>query len=126
MRPPDGIMIKDLLPGADCNCPLDCEETVYNQEISQASFINKGPIMSTLASGDNYIRKLRQEQQNATKHDDWKLSNSIEIKLAEIFQTISVAHFYFKEPGIVQYSREELFGVMDLVGNYSFTRGSFF
>jgi hypothetical protein len=34
----------------------------------------------------------------------------------------SVIHFHFKELGIVKYSRDQLFGVMDIIGKYFFVR----
>ena len=37
LRPPDADTFDGMIEGAECNCPLDCEETVYSQEISQAS-----------------------------------------------------------------------------------------
>ena len=41
-----------------------------------------------------------------------KLNETIDAVLKES----SVIHFYFKQTGIVQYSRDELYGIMDLVG----------
>ena len=41
-------------------------------------------------------------------------------KLNETIQDIinfsSVVHFYFKETGVVLYNRDELYGIMDLIG----------
>ena len=35
----------------------------------------------------------------------------------DILDRASVVHFYFKETGIVQYSREQLYSIMDVIGN---------
>ena len=35
----------------------------------------------------------------------------------DILDSASVVHFYFKERGIVQYSREQLYSMMDVIGN---------
>ena len=36
-----------------------------------------------------------------------------------------MAHFYFKELGIVKYSRDELFGIMDVIGKRTIFTTSF-
>ena len=37
-------------------------------------------------------------------------------KYVDSQQNFSMAHFYFKELGIVKYSRDELYGIMDVIG----------
>ena len=42
LRPPESDGYEGMIDGAAfCNCPLDCEETVYSQEISQAECFKK-------------------------------------------------------------------------------------
>ena len=40
----------------------------------------------------------------------------LKMKIEQITKKSSVIHFYFKETGIVLYLREELYGIMDLIG----------
>ncbi len=42
----------------------------------------------------------------------------LEKKLEAIQKNTSLVHFYFKELGVVNYSRDELYGTMDLVGRW--------
>ena len=125
LKPPAEAEFLSSLIGVECNCPLDCEETIYNQELSQASLIDNGNLMIFLKSEDQLLGKMEMQIRNITKKllkspslppkEKMKM-NKLNQTMHDIIETASVVHFYFKELGIVQYSREELFGVMDLVG----------
>lgn len=36
--------------------------------------------------------------------------------IASYIRDMSMVHFYFKELGVVKYSRDELFGILDVIG----------
>ena len=40
--------------------------------------------------------------------------------LREIKTSSSLVHIYFKELGIIKYSRNELYGIMDVIGTHSY------
>ena len=40
-------------------------------------------------------------------------------QIDELHYNASVVHIYFKELGVVKYSRDELFGLIDVIGAYS-------
>lgn len=111
----DTTNIEDLIQGTQCNCPLDCEETVYSQELSQANTVGRGTTFSRLKAKGNYLWKLQESIDNATTPAKAK---KLENLYKEIMNSSSLVHFYFKETGIVQYTREELYGIMDLVAAF--------
>ena len=39
-------------------------------------------------------------------------------QIDEVHYNASVVHIYFKELGVVKYSRDELFGLIDVIGDY--------
>ena len=41
-----------------------------------------------------------------------KLQDSV----LEVLSNVTPMHIYFKELGVVQYSRDELYGIMDVIG----------
>lgn len=41
-------------------------------------------------------------------------------KLMELKGNFSVAHMFFKDHGIVKYSRDELYGIMDVIGKLDY------
>ena len=114
LRPPDKESFEDMIEGANCTCPNDCEETIYSQEISQARIRPKSNIFNRLSAKPNYLWKLRDlvSKDTTSESKAKKLNETID----DIEQYSSVVHFYFKQTGIVQYSRDELYGIMDLVG----------
>ena len=59
---------------------------------------------------ENKIDKKIDEDKNKTAMRLKKLRD-------DILNSASVVHFYFKERGIVQYSREQLYSIMDVIGN---------
>jgi len=56
-----------LVLGADCNCPSQCEETVYFQENSQANFRPDSLIFDRLKDTYKPIQKLIEDIANLTK-----------------------------------------------------------
>ena len=103
-----------MIQGANCSCPMDCEETVYNQEISQANIRQKSNIFNRLKVKPNYLWQL-QDQMEKNKNSTKKV-RKFNQTIQDIIETSSVVHFYFKESGVVLFTRDELYGIMDLVG----------
>ena len=56
--------------------------------------------------------KLYEEQGKSTRRLQQAFDN--------ILTQSSMVHIYFKELGIVKYSRDELYGTMDVIGNAEF------
>ena len=110
-----------LIPGISCECPIDCDEVIYTQEMSQASLkLENSPIFVFMSTKDNFLGKLDEKIDNST-NDGFSVTNvkkvvALKKKRQQIIDKSSVVHFYFKEPGIVKYSREELYGTMDVIG----------
>ena len=51
---------------------------------------------------------------------DGKLSNHfISFQLGESTEEIAVLHVYFKQLGIIQYIRDELYSIIDFIGNHN-------
>ena len=63
----------------------------------------------------NYLWKANEILKTASENNKLFL----EEKIKQITEKSSVIHFYFKETGIVLYLREELYGIMDLIGKSS-------
>ena len=111
------------MTGTYCNCPLECEATLYSQEMSQAD-------RRTGLETDKYMepplfQKMRSQKHLAIHILDKKIKEKMDegivptklMKLRDdILDSASVVHFYFKERGIVQYSREQLYSIMDVIG----------
>ena len=118
LRPPDADTFDGMIDGATCNCPLDCEETVYSQEISQASIRSGSNIFNRLKVKPNYLWQLKDLMEKNTTSENKR--NKLNQTINDITSHGSVVHFYFKETGVVLYNRDELYGIMDLVGKILF------
>ena len=92
----------ELINGASCNCPNDCEEVTYSQEISQARIgqLNEEFEQSILKDGFNKYGKLLKKSKNES------IPSEKRDKYARTFDTakvdFSIVHFYFKELGLVK------------------------
>ena len=105
-----------LILGISCECPDNCDEVIYTQEMSQANLrLANSQIFDVMSTKGNYLWLLDEQIKNSTKEIKVK---ALKEKRQEVIDTSSVVHFYFKEPGIVKYTREELYGTMDVIGNY--------
>ena len=119
LRPPDADTFDGMIEGAECNCPLDCEETVYSQEISQATIRSGNNIFNRLKVKPNYLWQLKDLMEKNTTSENKR--NKLNQTINDITSHGSVVHFYFKETGVVLYNRDELYGIMDLVGKILFS-----
>ena len=70
LRPPDNAVFENMIKGANCNCPMDCQDTVYTQEISQANMRPNSNIFNRLRVKPNYLwhlQDLMEKNSNNTK-----------------------------------------------------------
>ena len=107
------------LKGTYCNCPVECESTIYTQELSQATRMNTAyitPLMGKLYQKHLAIGILDKKIENATEYGKIKLEKKYKRVKSDLLFYSSIVHFYFKERGIVQYSREQLYTPMDVIG----------
>ena len=54
---------------------------------------------------------------NSYPEKDKNRRKAIEAHLTSVQNQITVIHIYFKELGIILYSRDEIYGIMDVIGN---------
>lgn len=104
----------DLLEGANCYCPTDCTETVYTQEMSQAQLMNPSRVHELVQNEYSVAKKLKQLSQNETLSHEMR--NVFSRRLDSLLKDVTFVHIYFKELGIVKYSRDELYSIMDVIG----------
>ena len=55
---------QNFIPGPNCNCPSDCEETIYSQEMSQANMKYKNRFMEKLHRPGKLLNKLQTQIDN--------------------------------------------------------------
>lgn len=97
-----------------CNCPNDCEETLYFQEMSESFVKKKSEFFRYLKnSPDNIVGRLVEEAKNMTFPQQKK---RLYQRIEDIETTGSIVHVYFKELGIVKYSRDQVYSAMDVIG----------
>jgi amiloride-sensitive sodium channel len=101
-----------LISGSDCECPNDCEETLYFQEMSQADLKEDSRFFKRMHKPKNVLWHLNETIHNTTK--DTKRAQ-LQAVYDDVIESSSLVHIYFKELGIVKYSRDELYGIMDVI-----------
>ena len=57
---------QNFIPGPNCNCPSDCEETIYSQEMSQANMKYKNRFIEKLHRPGKLLNKLKTQIDNLT------------------------------------------------------------
>ena len=99
---------------SSCFCPDDCNSIIFTDEITSEQLY---PLFSQtfqrLTNKDNYLGKLKEKLKNAKDVYEQKI---LQDRYDDIIRSSSVAHFYFKESGIIKYSQEEVFGSTEFVG----------
>ncbi len=94
----------------DCHCPKNCEEIHYTTEVSQAMYKNKGEFAgwlnksSVLLKYDGIQAALKQQL------------GSRDLR-KEALANVAILNVYFKELGVVMYSRNELYDIAGFIGN---------
>ena len=78
-----------------------------------------GRAFSRLKVKPNYLWQLKDLMEKNTTSENKR--NKLNQTINDITSHGSVVHFYFKETGVVLYNRDELYGIMDLVGKLLFS-----
>ena len=99
---------------SNCFCPADCNSIIYTDEITSE---NLSPLYSQIFQllANSHLRKLDENIKNAKDAYKQKILQDM---YDDIISSSSVAHFYFKESGIIKYSQEEVFGTTEFIGKY--------
>ena len=113
----DSSDVAGFIPGPDCNCPTDCKETLYSQEMSQAKLREKNRFIARLERPGQFLYNLTEQIKNTTKA---KKMEKLQKLYDNIIDSSSVVHIYFKELGIVKYSKDQLYGALDVIGEEFF------
>ena len=113
--------LDEVMEGVKCDYPNDCDEVRYFQEISQAPMRNDSSVLDLLKGNNNSkIGQLLDFVKN--KYGSSPISEQLQtnIKRAtdKIKEDFSIVYIYFKELGIIKYSKDELFGIMDVIGTF--------
>ncbi len=135
--------------GASCNCPNDCNEVIYSQvflllvaalyvwmlivihftqELSSAELRKDSLIFKRLET-DSYgplakvvkdMEEAKEGAENATACPRCAARHKVlQSKLNEIKANSTFVHIYFKELGIIKYTRDQLYTTMDAIGKKS-------
>ena len=105
---------------SNCFCPPDCNSVIYSQEISSEKLYPAySHTFRQLGSEDNYLGKLLEKMKN---EKDPYMQKLLKDEFDDLIDSSSVAHFYFKENGIIKYSQEEVFGMSELFCMLSFNK----
>ncbi len=122
LKPEAGDKSSDFIEGADCNCPHDCEETVYSTDMSQADLRPDSLIFERLKKDykpvKNLVQKIASLETNQTSARNRFLLWRLQDRLKELEGNTSLVHIYFKELGIIKYSKDELYGAMDVIAAF--------
>ena len=79
----DSSDIAGFIPGPDCNCPSDCKETIYSQEMSQAKLRPKNRFITRLEREGQFLYNLTEQINNQTcDHSDKAFGQISEADLA--------------------------------------------
>ena len=74
------------------------------------------PLFQKMSQNHLAIGILEGKISKKYNEDKNKTAMRLEKLRDDILNSASVVHFYFKERGIVQYSREQLYSIMDVIG----------
>jgi hypothetical protein len=102
-----------LIDGPECKCPNDCEDTVYYHEMSFAKTYSDSFFYKLMARKGGPLYELTKIINDATDVAEIKKADK---KLVALTDDLCLVHVYFKELGIVKYQRDELYGIMDVIG----------
>ena len=126
--------------GIFCNCPSDCDATVYLHETSNAKIRKDNNFVKTLRKNDRILHQLesslasfKEEVEmfnignDGVDYENWNCKDNqlcYDIKenkrfLDSIVNDTSVAHFFYKQTGMISYKRDRLFTLTDMLGIFS-------
>ena len=116
----DSAASDEFVDGVDCDCPNDCEETVYSTDTSQADLRPDSVIFERLKKDykpvKSLVEKMAELENNQTTRKNRVMLEKLQGRLAELEGNASLVHIYFKELGIIKYTKDELYGAMDVIG----------
>lgn len=95
-----------LLDGASCNCPIQCEETIYGTELSQVKAKQNAPLFERYKDSCNSNDPDLPPNCSPTILNDAKWNQD----------SLTMVYVYFKELGVLKYSRDELYSTIDVIG----------
>ena len=108
------------VPGPECNCPDDCIDTMYMPELSQIKLRTGAPILDLALDEFGFIyegRKLADKLEEQGKEDlAEEYREYIDKEEDEWPEDAVVVHVHFKDLGIIKYSRDQLYGTIDVIG----------
>ena len=82
---------------------MDCEETLYSQQLSSSEIKENATFFDKLKVEPYILWEMEQNEMDATIDD--------------VIHTGSIVHIYFKDLGIVKYSRYEAYSDIEILGN---------
>ena len=97
---------------------VNVTETTESQTMSQHA-------RTVVKEGNLYFSQSLNREINYTKEDVkyyWKNFSSFGLNLhkkEQLRTNLSLVHIYFKELGVVKYERDERYGIMDVIGNFT-------
>ena len=93
-------------------------EIIRGNDVGGAGEYIRPSLFDRMSQKHLAIGILEEKIKNIT--ESGKNPSKLEALRDDILDSASIVHFYFKEHGIVQYSREQLYSIMDVIGNFSF------
>ena len=113
--------LDEVMEGVKCDCPNDCDEARYFQEISQAPMRNDSSVLDLLKGNNNSKMGQLLDFIN-NKYGSTPMPEQVQANIKEAIDKIkedfSIVHIYFKELGIIKYSKDEIYGIMDVIGTF--------
>ncbi len=71
---------------------------------------------SRLERDDRLLRSLRKKIEQLMAERKWKKARKLQQSYKSYKMDTTLVHIFFKDLGVVKYSREELYGIMDVIG----------
>ena len=81
--------------------------------MSQAKIRDRNRYMNRLKLPGQFLYNLTEQIKNQTK---LKKKEKLQKLFDNIIDTSSIVHIYFKELGVVKYSKDQLYGALDVIG----------
>ncbi|XP_023340883.1 sodium channel protein Nach [Eurytemora carolleeae] len=104
--------------GIVCDCPDDCDQTMYTKEITSAplrdnnnAWFNKILCLKGQCTTSNQLFKKEYDAFSKYYNGDSCVDETFEKKLLKN----SLVHVYFKDLGVTKFSKDQLFGWVDIL-----------
>jgi len=121
------------ISSTDCDCPSDCEETIYFMEMTQSRNEKKRSSFYKKMRGDNghgpvnnWCRQPVCQINEAIKNNDSWTSESgrtyngsdLQTFQDDLYEFGTIAHLFFKDMGVVKYRKDEMYSAIDLIAQF--------